>query len=599
MQNIEKEFNTYYLEQLNQNNPLPSFITEFFTIRACLSFSDTKCIYIISDIIFDQKYILKQVSKQHLSQSEKEWDMLSSLKHPSIPKAYKWYSDDQYTYMIREYFDGMAMDAYVLGNGTVQEDDAVELAVKLCDLLTYLHSRTPPVIHRDIKPQNLILRPDGGIGLIDFETSRHFDLQAGNDTVYMGTLQTAAPEQFGYRQTNQQTDIYALGILLLYLETGSYDRADTCHMTPRLKKIAERCTEFSPKDRYKSVEEVKMHLLGKRNSVFSKKMVVGLSALFVGSTIVFSLSTAIPPARQDESKNYAEIALNDSTKDEEGKETIPIKDEETKQTEATDPEETVKQAEVTNPEETAKQTGATNPEETVKQTGAANPEGTVKQTEPTKYEEIKTLKSAKQEDTETVSFKNPGIEKAVRMAINKTAGEPLLKSEVEKIIYLELNGNLSEYVWYNDFSHDFYMNRLAYKGEFLERGPIDSLEELAKLPYLIDLILMNQQISDLSGIEKLTHLQQLNLCYNYVSDLTPLKDLKKLTMLRINSNPIKDLSPLKDLSKLDSLEISATNVTDLSPLSSLKSLTTLGLWGMKNMDLSPLKDMENLKNIIN
>ncbi len=528
MQNIEKEFNTYYLDQLNHNYLLPSIITEFFDTQACLVFSEAKSIYIVSDIIFSQKYILKQVSRQHLAQSEKEWDMLSSLDHPSIPKAYKRYSDDNYTYMIREYFDGMTLDAYVLGNGVVQEDEAVDLAIQVCDLLIYLHSQNPPVIHRDIKPQNLVLRPDGKIGLIDFETSRQYDLQAGSDTIYMGTLQTAAPEQFGYQQTNHQTDIYALGILLIYLETGSYDRANTCHMTPGLRKIAEKCTEFSPKDRYKSVDEVKKHLLSKRNFVFSKKMIVGLSALLIGSTIVFGILYAIHPARQAEARNNEEITQNEQAKGEKTKPTVPTN----------------------------------------------------------------------QEETETVSFKNPGIEKAVRISLSKTADEPLKKSEVEKIIYLELVGNLSESIGYNDFSHDFYMNRIAYKGELLERGPVDSLEDLAQLPYLIDLILMNQQITDLSGIEKLHHLQTLNLTYNYISDLTPLKDMEKLTLLRINSNPVKDLSPLKNLSKLELLEISATKIEDLTPLSSLQSLKVLGIWGMKNIDLSPLQGMENLKEII-
>lgn len=517
MQNIEEEFNSYYLDNLNKDELLPSFITEYFNIEACLSSSETKCVYVISDIIFSRKYILKQVSRQHFSQSEVEREMLSAFDHPSIPKVYKWYSDDNYTYMLREYFDGMTLGAYVHGNGPVRDDEAVDLAIQVCDLLAYLHSQNPPVIHRDIKPQNLILRTDGKIGLIDFDTSRQYNLQAGNDTVYMGTLQTAAPEQFGYKQTDHQTDIYSLGILIIYLKTGSYDRADTCHMTPRLRKVAEKCTEFSPKDRYKNVDEVKRHLFGKRSTLFRGKVMAGLCALFVGSIILSGTLTAVHMAKQARIPNYGETG------------NIPGKD-------------------------------------------------------------------TTAEKAESISFKNPGIERAVRSILGKTAGESLSKLELGQITTLEIMGDIQIPVIYDELQHNFYENRLSYKGEDLKRGPVDSLEDLALLPFLTDLTLIYQQISDLSGIEKL-NLLKLNLSYNNISDLTPLKDMESLAFLRVNCNPIKDLSPLRGLTKLSTLEMSSTYVKDLTPISSCQSLMILGIFGLKDLDLSPIKELKNLKEV--
>lgn len=509
MQNIEAEFNTYYSEQLDCSNLLPPFITQSIIIRECLSLSENKCVYVVSDAISNQKYILKQMSIQRLSQSEMERDMLSALNHPCIPKLYKWHVDDNYTYMVREYFDGMTLDAYVLGKGPVQENEAIGLAMQICDLLAYLHSQNPPVIHRDIKPENLILRPDGKIGLIDFDTSRRYDLHAEKDTIYLGTVQTAAPEQFGYRQTNHQTDIYALGILLIYLETGGYDRSNMDNMTSGLKRIAKKCTEFSPKDRYKTVSEIKKHLLGKRSAIPVKIVV---SVVSIGIMVLLSSLAGVYNME--------------------------------------------KQAAPANP--------------------ASNEHG--------------------EKETEPVTFKNPGIEKAVRNALGKDAGQPLSKPELEHIVYLEIIGDLEKPIAYEELQHDYNGNRVAYKGEYLNRGTVNSLEDLALLPSLKELTLVYQQISELSGIEKL-HLQKLIVSYNNISDLTPLKEMESLTFLRMNCNPIEDLSPLKNLSKLEFLQISATYVDDLSPVASLQSLTTLDVWGIKNIDLTPLKDLKNLKEI--
>lgn len=114
MQNIEAEFNTYYSEQLDCSNLLPPFITQSFIIRECLSFSEDKCVYVVSDAISNQKYILKQISIQRLSQSEMERDMLSALDHPCIPKLYKWHVDDNYTYIIREYRSSLATGRQII-----------------------------------------------------------------------------------------------------------------------------------------------------------------------------------------------------------------------------------------------------------------------------------------------------------------------------------------------------------------------------------------------------------------------------------------------------------------------------------------------------
>ena len=141
------------------------------------------------------------------------------------------------------------------------ECEAVHIIVQLCDILTYLHTRQPAVIHRDIKPQNVILDPGGVLYLIDFDISRKFDPQAVKDTMFLGTLATAPPEQYGYGQTDARSDLYSLGVLLIYQCTGRYERAALAEMPPRLRKIAETCTQFAPKERYTSAIRLRRALL--------------------------------------------------------------------------------------------------------------------------------------------------------------------------------------------------------------------------------------------------------------------------------------------------------------------------------------------------
>jgi len=519
LQPVEKDFATYYMDQLHSNEMLPSFILDFFEVKACLSFSDTKCVYVVSEILSNKQYILKQVSITHLAQSKMEWELLYSLSHWAIPKAYKWHMDDRYTYMIREYFEGMTLEALVLGKGPVQRSDVLTVANQLCDLLEYLHSQSPPIIHRDIKPQNLIMRPDGKIGVIDFDISRRYDFEASKDTVYMGTLQTAAPEQFGYQQTSQQTDIYAFGILLIYLMTGSFDKSKTCELPLKLKKIADKCTEFSPKDRYRNVQEIKRQMTSKKITPFFKGYFAVVSVIIVAAITLFSTQAMFY-------KPKTAIPSNAYAKEEEFLKAIQI-----------------------------------------------------------------------EQAIEEITFKNNRIEQAVRKELGKTNNEHLSKEELSQVYYLEIIGDLQEYIVYEDLQHNYAESILAYNGEYLRRGTVDSLEDLSLLPNLSELTLVYQQISDLWGIEKL-HLQKLSVAYNHISDLTPLKDMESLTFLRINCNLFEDLTPLEDLSKLEYLQICGTNVKDISPLASLNSLKTLDLFGMKNIDLSPLGHFEDSVDII-
>lgn len=139
----------------------------------------------------------------------------------------------------------------------------------LCDILNCLHSCKPPVIHRDIKPSNIIVNSDMKVTLIDFNASKKFDSHKNYDTYLMGTAEYAAPEQFGFSQSDERTDIYALGILLNILITGCFPRDVLC--SGAVSKVVTKCTQMEPSQRYSSVIRLKAALKSAVSGASAKK----------------------------------------------------------------------------------------------------------------------------------------------------------------------------------------------------------------------------------------------------------------------------------------------------------------------------------------
>jgi serine/threonine protein kinase len=145
---------------------------------------------------------------------------------------------------------------------TPDEASILDISLQLCNILTYLHNLEPPVIHRDIKPNNIILGDDGNIHLIDFGISRKYSESALKDTEKIGTEGFMPPEQYGYRQTDCRADIYSMGILLCWLLTGQRNPDElAAPITGDIITIIQKCTAFAPDNRYSTVDLVKTDLL--------------------------------------------------------------------------------------------------------------------------------------------------------------------------------------------------------------------------------------------------------------------------------------------------------------------------------------------------
>ena len=204
--------------------------------------------------------------------------LLRDLNHPGLPHYYEEYRNEQMLCVVREYIEGEPLSAYARDRQLSIEDIA-SMARRLCDILQVLHTHEPPVVHRDIKPENIIVKPDGDIVLIDFDIARAVKAESGTDTVFFGTKGYAPPEQYGFGQTDGRTDIYAFGVLLRWLVTGSERANGNISIDPDLQGIIDRCTAFAPEQRFSDIAEVRRALetVGGRKRRFDPKAAVALA----------------------------------------------------------------------------------------------------------------------------------------------------------------------------------------------------------------------------------------------------------------------------------------------------------------------------------
>jgi len=255
-----------FLDEAVVQDEMPDWIDQTYQFESCLKYRDDKQVYLVSDRRNGVSAILRVMTtidaRDNRPKRDQEYAILSTLDFPGIPKVFGSFVDDERSFMVREYFPGRPLDALLTQQGSLDISGTIEITLQLCTILEYLHSRTPPVIHRDIKPGNIIIMSNGRIGLTDFGIARIYHADTTTDTVYDGTILYAPPEQFGFAQTTPLSDIYALGIVMLCMMTGSPVRQgiDERISDRQIKAIIERCIAFDPSDRFQSVAELREKL---------------------------------------------------------------------------------------------------------------------------------------------------------------------------------------------------------------------------------------------------------------------------------------------------------------------------------------------------
>ena len=255
----EAEFDSIF--EYNESRYPASFFADYEAL-ACLAASETAETLLVLDSKTGERRLAKCYLGENMSSGVMEAMLLKKLRNPGIPQFLAEYSSDTMLCVVREFIEGLPLNEYVAQMHPSIEQ-SVAISSQICDILDYLHRQSPPVIHRDIKPQNIIIDSCGKVWLIDFGISREYHAAASKDTTCFGTVDFAPPEQYGFSQTDSRADIFSLGVLIGWLLTGESQprKALPKLESPRLKKIVKTCTELAPDQRYNSAGRVKKALL--------------------------------------------------------------------------------------------------------------------------------------------------------------------------------------------------------------------------------------------------------------------------------------------------------------------------------------------------
>ena len=272
-------------------------------------------VYLAMNERANKQWAIKEVRKDGVSEQNfevikqglvAEVDMLKRFNHPHLPSIIDVIDSNDSFLIVMDYIEGVSLNKKLKEAGALPQEDVIEWGKQLCDVLGYLHSRTPPIIYRDMKPANVMLRPDGDVMLIDFGTAREFKSNSVADTTCLGTQGYAAPEQFGGQGlTDSRTDIYCLGATLYHLVTGHnpceypYEMYPIRQWNPQLssglEQIILKCTQKNPNDRYQSCAELMYALEHYRDFEIEtrKKQTVkwrSFIAMAVASAVMFAAS---------------------------------------------------------------------------------------------------------------------------------------------------------------------------------------------------------------------------------------------------------------------------------------------------------------------
>jgi serine/threonine protein kinase len=274
--------------------PANRLLQDRYLILKKLAQGGQSAVYLVADTLENSaQYALKEMSeselnlaerKQAIADFQREADMLRLLNHPALAKVYSTFVEDSKHYMLMEYVAGRNLEEVLAEAGKpLAESQVVAWGIAMCDVLAYLHRQSPPIIYRDLKPSNIIVRPDETIKLIDFGIARFHQTGQSKDTVCLGTDGYAPIEQYSGK-TEPGSDIYALGATLYQLLTNKVPAAAPTRvanvasflpprqLNPALSGAVEavilRAMEVHLTQRYVNADEMKAALegLGRRST---------------------------------------------------------------------------------------------------------------------------------------------------------------------------------------------------------------------------------------------------------------------------------------------------------------------------------------------
>lgn len=289
-------------------------------------------VYLARDNRLNKQWAVKEIKNDGskstatlLKGLEREANILKNVDHPVLPRIVDIINQEGTIYVVMDFVEGTTIGERIKKEGAQPQELVIEWGLQLASALDYLHNMNPPIIYRDMKPSNVMIKPEGGVKLIDFGTAKEYDVENNADTTALGTRGYAAPEQFGdangrgIYNTDARTDIYNLGATLYHIVTGMnpcdppYEIKPIREWNPALssglEKILLKCTQADPNDRYQNCKEL-MYALEHYNELddaHKKKNKLKIAA-FTAALVLGGAATAVSAYGN---KKLNEIKLED------------------------------------------------------------------------------------------------------------------------------------------------------------------------------------------------------------------------------------------------------------------------------------------------
>ena len=275
---------------------------------------------------------IKEMRQDHLSTTqfdlaykrfEREAAILSLVRNEHLPRIYHFFEEGGRYYLVMQYIEGDTLQQLVgMKHGPLPVLVVLSYALQLCDALMHLHTQRDPIIFRDLKPSNIIIRPDGHLCLVDFGIARNYRAGQTSDTEYFGTPGYMAPEM-SLTQTDQRSDLFSLGVTLHFALTGKIPEfkernrvlapvlASIPEATPELNALLSQLVQITPDARPQSAAEVKSRLERIQQQILARQMSAadtgGYAASTTGDPLTFHHEPTVPGiAYQPQRRSFAE-----------------------------------------------------------------------------------------------------------------------------------------------------------------------------------------------------------------------------------------------------------------------------------------------------
>lgn len=228
-------------------------------------------VYLAKDKRLNKNWAVKEVKESFRDQVDlsAEPNILKNLNHSGIPKIIDIFNENDNLYIVEDFIEGNNLEQYIKMNTDISITSILSITSKICEILEYLHGLEPPIIYRDLKPQNIIISNEQQVTLVDFGISKIYKVNGNMDTVALGTKGYAAPEQYGANQSNIRSDIYGLGAVIFFLinkrspntiNEPLKDDSYSMEIGKEIKDIIKKCMQIEPGDRFESINTLKKYI---------------------------------------------------------------------------------------------------------------------------------------------------------------------------------------------------------------------------------------------------------------------------------------------------------------------------------------------------